>query len=112
MENLSKIYISEKFDKSLNTSDILYAESDINYTRFHLTNGKVIISSYTLGRYLNRLIINGFYQIHRGICVNAKYFEGFDLPQKPNFLYLKGGKEFTIARRRRDETLKYFGLFT
>ena len=68
--------------------------------------------------YISNADVSAIDQLHQQYLSNPdsvdfgwkKFFEGFDFAQKPNYLYLKGGKELAIARRRRDQTLKYFRL--
>jgi DNA-binding LytR/AlgR family response regulator len=87
-------------------SDILYLESDWNYTRVHLLSGDTVMSSRHLAYHIARHLNEGFMRIHRGICINLSHVQGYDYPPNPSFIYLAGGAELPIARRRRSFILK------
>jgi len=77
--------------------DVVYLESNVNYTIFHLTNGKQHISSFTLKHHLNKLSqSNNFFRINRSICINLDFIES----KYDDAIVLQNGKFFSISRRR------------
>lgn len=81
-----------------NPQDILFLRGDINYTEFHLVNGKKVVSSTTLLRHQERL--DGFVRVSRKHLVNPKYIKEIRMEHKINFVVLQSGHELKISRRR------------
>jgi DNA-binding LytR/AlgR family response regulator len=89
-----KFYYS-KITFSIN--EIIYLESNINYTIFHLTNGKRYTSSFTLKYHVENMKEEFyFFRINRSICVNMNYVSSMDKSK----IWLNNGLEFPISRRR------------
>ena len=55
-------------------TDIMLLESDVNYTKFYLSNGHNVLSAYTLNFYHEKLS-KSFIRINRQYIVNLNFME-------------------------------------
>ena len=85
--------------------DILYCESDSNYTRFHLTGGKKIMVSATLKEYEDILAESGFFRLHKSFLVNLRYISRFEKAEGGSVV-LEGEVKIPVASRKRDELIQ------
>lgn len=80
------------------SDDIIYLESDSNYTVFHLKDGKQHISSFTLKYHVEQMQeLSQFYRVNRSVFVNLSYIA----ERTKKHVSLINGKEFLISRRRK-----------
>ena len=81
-------------------SNILYCESDNNYTIFHLKDKKKIMVSRTLKEYDTILSENNFFRIHQSYLINiaevTKYTKG-----EGGYISLSNNKHLDVSRRRK-----------
>jgi DNA-binding LytR/AlgR family response regulator len=90
---------------SFSMDDIMYMQSDMNYTKFYLKNGLEYISGFTLKYHLDRMNNSGnFFRISRSICINLNYVA----IKGDNNVFLKNGLQFLVSRRRQKELSKRF----
>jgi two-component system LytT family response regulator len=87
--------------KDISPQDILYLESQGNYTMVYLTNNKKELSSSTLHIFEEKLKDFNFYRVNRSQLVNFSAIQWFDRNHKENYILLKSGKQFLVSRRRR-----------
>ncbi len=79
--------------------DISHLEADLNYTRFHLAQGKKIVACHTLKYFEEFLEAEGFYRIHRSYLVNLRQMGAFT--QSPVMeVVMKNGTRLEVSRRR------------
>ncbi len=95
------ILANRKSHEFISYSDILYLESDLNYTKIHLQNGVTKLSSRTMGYHIQHFLDDTFIRIHRSYCVNKNHITSFDYPKDPEYLILVSGKELSISRRKK-----------
>lgn len=87
--------------KSIRPEDVVYLKSYENYTKFHLSSGQIILTSYTMKSYEKQLINKGdFTRIHRGTLLNLKYLTGFEKTSDGNIACLSTGEKISISRRK------------
>lgn len=79
--------------------DIIFLRASVNYTEFHLTDGRKIISSYTLTRHENH--IEGFLRINKSYLINPTYIEKVNAIGRQKEVQLKNGECIVVSRRRR-----------
>lgn len=89
----------------LSVQDILYCESDSNYTRFNLTGGKQLMVSATLKDYEDMLAESGFFRLHKSFLVNMRYVSRFEKAEGGSVV-LDGEVKIPVASRKRDELLQ------
>ena len=71
-------------------NDILYCEADGNYTKLHLSNGAIEISTKNLGKLEPMLPHQSFKRINRSIIINSKYLYKVDRKKKVCSLHYQG----------------------
>ncbi|WP_435353286.1 LytTR family transcriptional regulator DNA-binding domain-containing protein [Emticicia sp. SJ17W-69] len=79
--------------------DIILLRASINYTEFHLINGKKLISSYHLSYHENQ--IKGFLRINKSYLINPSYIEKIKAFGRRKEVQLKNGECISVSRRRR-----------
>ena len=79
--------------------DILFLRGDINYTEFHLVNGKKVVSSTTLLRHQEKL--DGFLRVSRKYLVNPKYITEIENRHGVRQVLMLNGERIAVARRRK-----------
>ncbi|MCE7996121.1 MAG: response regulator transcription factor [Roseivirga sp.] len=87
-----------------NINDLIYCESDNNYTRFHLNDGEVVLVSKTLKSFESQLPNAHFFRIHQSFLVNLSFVISFD--RKESELLLANGSLLPVAQRRKAELIK------
>jgi two-component system, LytTR family, response regulator len=93
----------------IDISEIVYCNSESNYTRFHFIDGKTLMVSKTLKEFESLLLENYFFRIHRSYIINlnciAKYNKG-----KGGEVVMKDGAVLEVSREKKDEFLKLFTI--
>jgi two-component system LytT family response regulator len=88
--------------------NIIYCESENNYTRFHSLDGQQYLAAKTLGDIQEILEERNFLRVHRQYLVNldqiTKYVRG-----EGNYLILSNGKSITVARTQKEKLIQKFG---
>ncbi len=80
---------------SIPVEQILYLRGDLNYTMIYLTNGKRILSAYTLKLFDVYFADQEFLRIHRAYLVNPQHVVSYRGP-----VCLSDGTQILPARRR------------
>jgi two-component system, LytTR family, response regulator len=83
---------------ALNPDQILYIESDGNYSTIYFTNGEKYYTSRTLKHWLGYISSIEFIRPTRAIIINKKFISTFHTKTKA--IELVNGKIFYISRRR------------
>ncbi|OYZ49768.1 MAG: DNA-binding response regulator [Bacteroidetes bacterium 24-39-8] len=88
--------------------NILYCESENNYTRFHVFEGRNYLVSKTLGDIQEVLEERNFLRVHRQYLVNLdhiiKYVRG-----EGNYLILTNEINIPVARNKKEKLIERFG---
>lgn len=98
---------SQKTIHILSLGEILYLSADNNYCNFHLTDGRILLISYPLKYYHDRLNDFGFVRIHQSYLVNQLYITSFT--KKTNQLVMRNQETLPVAQSRRAEIIRYLG---
>lgn len=85
------------------TESIAYLEADVNYTIFHLNNGKKIVASFTLKRYANDAQFNGFLRVHKSFLLNPDFIKMYEQDGKKAKIHLDNGQTLQVSRRKINE---------
>lgn len=84
--------------------DILFLQSDVNYTLFFtLKNGKILVSK-SLKNFEGILPNDKFYRVHQSYIVNIHFVKKV-LKEDGGCVLLENGKKIPISRRRKDAFL-------
>lgn len=88
-------------------NEILYLKGEVNYTRFFLRQGEVIMTSKTLKSYASILEDHGFFRIHQSFLVNlnevAEYIKG-----EGGLVVISNGDQLSVSRRRKQQFIQNF----
>lgn len=79
---------------------IIRCEGWDNYTKIHLVNGEILISSYAIGVIKDLLTNYNFYSAHKSHIINLDEIATY---QKDGTLVLSNGAQVPVARRKRKE---------
>jgi two-component system, LytTR family, response regulator len=106
-EKLNAMHISQIIHigsrKRILSEDILYLQSDLNYTKVYTINGKMHLVSTTLKTIEARLSSSAhFLRINRGLVVNSNHIKSFN---KKTLTI--ANKELNISRRRLSDMQNY-----
>ena len=85
--------------------DIIYCESDENYTTFHLIDSSKIIMSNTLKEYEEMLGDYGFFRVHKSFLVNLAHIVRFEKAEGGN-LILTNRLTVPVSFRKRELLLE------
>ncbi len=88
----------------IHTQDILRCEGYQKYTKIHLTDGRTIVSSSNIGKYISMLEPYGFYTTHKSHLVNTEFVKSY---LKEGIVVLEDGTNVPVARRKRHEFLDF-----
>lgn len=84
--------------KKVPSEQILYLQSDLNYTKVFLVNGQMIFSSTTLKTIEGRLSENPeFLRINRGVVINRQHVKTYQEAS----VELSNNLQFVVSRRRK-----------
>ena len=91
----------------VNTSEIMYCQSDSNYTNVILLNGEKYLLAKSLKEFEDTLSGTDFFRIHNSHLVNLNQIKKF-VRGDGGYVIMNDGTQITIARARREE---FFALF-
>jgi len=85
--------------------DIVYCESDENYTTFHLIEGNRIITSRTLKEYEEMLCDTGFFRVHKSYLINLSCITRFEKAEG-GCIVLNNAVRVPVSSRKREVLLE------
>ena len=89
--------------------DIIYLESQANYTIFYLKNGKSIINSRTMGIFENVFEHESFFRVHRSFIINLHYVNQVNIiKHTTGTIEMTNGKQIILSRRKIKPFLEEF----
>jgi two-component system LytT family response regulator len=88
----------------INSEEIYYCESDGGYTRFFLTNGKVVLISKTLKEVEDVLETKGFCRVHHGYLINVRYVQRY-IRGDGGEVIMENNKNIPVSRNKKQEFL-------
>jgi two-component system LytT family response regulator len=83
--------------------DILRCEGEAGYTRIVLINAKEILSSYSIGKFVQMLSNKNFFSIHRSHLVNLKYVSGY---LNEGYITMENGDNLPISKVNRQDFIE------
>ena len=91
----------------IEASQIMYCESDSNYTTLFLASGERIVVSKTLKTVEQRLDAEQFFRIHASYLVNLKHVSKFTRGPGARVV-LTNNQHIPISRRNKEKFLEIF----
>jgi two-component system LytT family response regulator len=92
------------------TKDIIYCESDNNYTSVIMKGGKKILVSKTMKEIDETLSGPDFYRIHNSFLINLRHIQKF-VRGAGGYIGMDDEKVVTISRTKKQEFLDLFSKF-
>ncbi len=87
--------------------DIIYCESDSNYTNIFMKNDDRLLVSKTLKDIEQTINCRHFSRVHHSFLVNLKFAKKY-IKGKGGLLVLKNGKNIPVSRTKKEELLNLF----
>lgn len=87
--------------------EIIYCESQDNYTQFFLTDGRRIMVSKTIKYFEEALDADKFFRVLRSNIINLKYIDKY-VKGEGGFVVLKQGARIPVSKRRKESFLQLF----
>ncbi|MGS2764724.1 LytR/AlgR family response regulator transcription factor [Sinomicrobium sp. M5D2P9] len=87
----------------INSKDIVYIGSDMDYTELHLEAGKHLTTE-TLQNWEEKLRDHGFYRVHKSFLVNSSMVKKIS----GNLIFLEGDLQVPIGRSYKDSFISRF----
>jgi two-component system, LytTR family, response regulator len=88
--------------------DILYCNSEANYTAIYVKNERTYITTKSLKDLEDILEPMLFVRIHNSTIINTSYVEKWKTDEKSDILVMIDGRKFILARRRKQQFLSKF----
>lgn len=85
--------------------EIIYFQSDGNYTTVHMTNDRKVLVSKQLGKFEDILDSSVFYRIHNSYLVNLNFIRKF-IRSDGGYIVLTNDQSLSVARNRREGFLE------
>ncbi|WP_298364690.1 LytTR family DNA-binding domain-containing protein [uncultured Lutibacter sp.] len=83
-------------------SDIICCEGTSGYTTIHFNNRKSILSSHSIGHFIQLLVGKEFYQIHKSHLINMSHIEKY---LNEGYVILTNNYKLPVSRNRRQDFL-------
>lgn len=90
----------------VNTADILYCSSAINYTHIWLLNNQKLVISKTLGDVEKQLAVPLFFRIHQSYLINVLWLKSFKKGKGGSVVMIDDTK-LEVASRKREAFIKH-----
>jgi len=90
-------------------NEIIYCHASSNYTEFHLTNNKCILSSYTLKQYDEILNVQSFFRAHRSYLINMAHVKIYKKGDG-GVIVMSNGEEIELSRTHKMEFLHLLNI--
>jgi two-component system LytT family response regulator len=87
--------------------DIIFCHARGNYTQFHLTNNRQVLSSYTLKQYHELLTEQNFFRVHRSYLINMSYVKMYRRGEGGTAV-MHVGTEVEISKQNKEAFLHFF----
>ena len=84
--------------------EIIRCQSDANYTRFHLKDGRSILVSKTLKEYDQLFKSDFFFRVHQSHLINLHHFDHFEKADGGT-IYMKDGSALPVAVRKKEQLI-------
>jgi two-component system, LytTR family, response regulator len=90
--------------------NIVRLESEVNYTRFYLTNKETILVSKTLGDFEELFAENNFFRPHKSHIINLKFVKKY-VKGEGGQIILEDNTAIDVSRRKKEEFLQKIKSF-
>ncbi|MBS1652025.1 MAG: response regulator transcription factor [Bacteroidetes bacterium] len=106
-ENFQKITLpTGNAYEVINLKDIIHCSADGSYTKFHLSDSRTLLVSFSLKHYEELLPENEFFRVHHQHLINTSHVIRV-LKEDSGYAIMSDGSKIEISRRKKDDFLKY-----
>jgi len=84
--------------------DIIRCESETNYTRFFLADGRILMISKTLKEYDSLFDGQFFFRAHQSHLINLQHFDRYD-KREGGIVHMKDGSTLPVAVRKKESLM-------
>lgn len=84
--------------------DIIRCESETNYTRFYLVDGRVLMISKTMKEYDGLLEGQNFFRAHQSHLINLLHFDRYE-KKDGGTVFMKDGSALPVAVRKKESLM-------
>ena len=88
--------------------NVVYCESDNNYTRIHTVDGSQYMVAKTLGDIQEVLEERNFLRVHRQYLINLNHIKKY-VRGEGNYVVLSNNQSIPVARNQKDKLIEKFG---
>ena len=88
--------------------NVIYCESDNNYTRIHTIDGNKYMVAKTLGDIQEVLEERNFLRVHRQYLINLNHIKKY-VRGEGNYVILSNNQSIPVARNQKDKLIDRFG---
>lgn len=92
----------------VNLKDILYCESDDNYTKFHLADGQHYLATKSMREIQDLLEERDFLRVHRQYLINLNHIKKF-VKGEGNYVIMTNGQSIPVSRAQKERLMERFG---
>jgi DNA-binding LytR/AlgR family response regulator len=92
--------------KSIDLSEIIMLQADVNYTTFFLKNGKQFVSARSIKLYVEILEAHGFIRTHRAYLINREHL--LKCNKQNDCVSLSNNLTALISRRKKGNLIQTF----
>ena len=97
--NNALLILNHKTSIKVLINNVILIKGNINYSIFHMNNGKSKLVPHTIKFFETHLETHGFLRIHRGYMINPNYVKTYNLEEES--ITMANGFVAIIARRRK-----------
>jgi DNA-binding LytR/AlgR family response regulator len=97
--NNALLILNQKTSKKIFVKTVVLLEGDINYTIFHLEDGKQQVVAHSIKFFETFLETHGFLRVHRSFMINPNHVKNLNKEQFT--VTMNNGIEAIISRRRK-----------
>ena len=97
--NKALLTLNQKTSKKVLVNAVVLLEGNINYTIFHLENGKQNVVAHSIKFFEPFLKTHGFLRVHRSYMINPNHIKNLD--EQLQKITMNNGKEAMISRRNK-----------
>lgn len=89
----------------VSTKDIIRCESEANYTKFYLVDGRKLTISKTLKEYDKLFEDQSFFRAHQSHLINLLHFDRYE-KREGGMIIMKDGSSLPVAVRKKDALMQ------
>ena len=108
LEHLKKIVLkTAESVHIINVAQIIRCEADVNYTTFHLSDGKKLLVSKPLKEYDQLLGPAGFFRTHQSHLINLEHMQRYEKTDG-GYLVMDDNSTVPVSTRKKEELFRLF----